>query len=178
MKRIFSITLLAIASIIVTSCQKSNIGYLLTEDAGYSIDSLVVKKQLDDRAPTEVPNPTYQNLRNLGMTHEAILALGISPTIRQNPGVDYDRSRLGIPWTSTAIEGMQGTMPIQISVHQITTDAGDVVKLRNHLQIRNNGMLSVPVVNDIPIGRYRLSFTFTNEGHTKKRENIFTIIVK
>lgn len=169
---------LLLLSFLAYACQKTNVGYLLTEDASYSIDSLVVKKVLDTRPPTEIPNPAYQNLRNFGWSHEAIIGLGIFPTILQNPGVDYDRNRLGIPWTSTPIEGMQGTMPIEISINKITTDIGDVNKLKNVLQIRNNGILTIPFMNDIPVGRYQLSFKFSNEGYTKTRDNIFTVIVK
>jgi len=171
-------SVLALLLLTGASCHKTAVGYLMVDRAGYAVDSLVVKLQLDVTPPTEGPNPQYQQLLNFGFTPAAIAALGIKPTILLNPGPDYDRVRLGIPWTSTAMEGILGTNPIAISITKVDTKEGDPEKLKKIVSIRNNGILSIPLQNDLPAGHYLLSYTFRNEGYARTRDSIFTVIVK
>lgn len=168
--------LLAVAGL--TACHQTTIGYLITEHAGYEIDSLLVKAELDIAPPEIVPNPEYEMFLEWGFTPDEIIGFGIFPTIKEGGGEDYERHRLGIPWTSTPIEGVEGTMPIHASIRDVKTDVGDVSKLLEYLTVRGNGVFSIPVENDIPVGRYTISLTFTNEGYTKSVEDIFTIIVR
>ena len=65
-----------------------------------------------------------------------------------------------------------------MSIKSITTDEGDIEKLSTYLSVRGNGMLQIPVKNDIPAGRYKISLTFTNEGRSQDVNDCFTIIVK
>lgn len=177
MKLIIS-TILCALLVGIMSCHKTTIGFLETERASYAIDSMVVKLKLDTTAPVEIPNPTYYQLINLGYSPATLISFGIYPTIKQNPGADYDRNRLGIPWSSTAIEGVFGTMPIKLTISKIETDKGDVDKLKNIISVRSNGIISIPIKNDLPAGYYHLTLTFSNEGYTKSIENAFTVIVK
>lgn len=177
MKLVIS-AILCILLMSAAACHKTTIGFLDVEKASYAIDSMVVKIKLDTTAPVEMPNPTYYQLLNLGFTPDALATFGIYPTIKQSGGVDYDRNRLDIPWASTAIEGVFGTMPVRVTVSGITNESGGADKLKNIISIRSNGIVSVPLHNDLPAGYYHLSLTFSNEGYTKKLENAFTIIVK
>lgn len=46
------------------------------------------------------------------------------------------------------------------------------------LKVSGDGTFSMPVYSDVPVGRYRISLTFTNEGYTQDVNDCFTIIVK
>ena len=94
------------------ACQDVTPGYLQTEYAGYTMDSMVVKKVLDLTPPE--PNPTFEMyVNNYGYTPEYCVQNGIYPTIG---GDEYKRDKYGWPWTSTPIEGVEGTRPIFVSI--------------------------------------------------------------
>ncbi len=160
-------------------CQDITVGFLITEDAGYEIDSLVVKRILDVRPPVETPDPRWDRYLNMGFTPEGILGMGIYPTRKIGGGVDYDRDKMDIPWVSTPIEGVQGTQPILVTVKQVTTDRGDCDALLELLEVRGDGTIFLPThVESIPEGRYVISLNFSNEGYSKDINDCFTIIVK
>ena len=156
------------------ACQDVTPGYLQTEYAGYTMDSMVVKKVLDLTPPE--PNPTFEMyVNNYGYTPEYCVQNGIYPTIG---GDEYKRDKYGWPWTSTPIEGVEGTRPIFVSIKSITTDLGNAEKMWEVLKVSGDGTFSMPVYSDVPVGRYRISLTFTNEGYTQDVNDCFTIIVK
>ena len=157
---------------IFVACQDVTPGYLSTEFAGYTMDSMVVKKELDLTPPE--PSPDYEMYLEYGYTPEYLVSNGIYPTIG---GDEYKRDKYGWPWTSTPIEGVEGTQPIYVSIKDIKTDVGDVELMRKYLQVSGNGTFTLPVYTDIPIGRYVISLTFTNEGYTRDVDDCFTIIV-
>lgn len=171
MKNIFIIVSFLI---VIFACQDDSIGFLITEYAGYSQDSMIIRKELDKTPPQ--PNPEYEERLASGFyTPEILIMMGIYPTIG---GEDYKRLQNNIPWNSLPIEGVEGTAPIQITVKSIYAIQGDAKKLEACLSVRGNGVLSVPIVNDVPIGRYIISLNFSNEGYSKDLDNCFTIIVK
>ena len=129
---------------VLVSCQDVTIGFLNVEKAGYEIDSLEVKAVLDNAVPEIIPNPEYERYVDMGFDPERCIEMGIYPTLEIGGGEDYTRDKYNIPWTSTPIEGVDGTAPIY----------------------------------DIPVGRYVISLTFSNEGYSKDVDNCFTIIVK
>lgn len=160
-------------------CQDVTVGYLLLDYAGYEIDSLVVKKELDTTPPIETPNPTYNIFINVfGWDAADCIAAGIYPTIKTGGGEDYDRDLYNIPWTSTPVEGVDGTAQIYVDIKNVTTDVGDVDRLLEELTLLSSGVFSIPLHNNIPVGRYEISLTFSNEGYSKDLDNCFTIIVK
>ena len=115
---------------IFVACQDVTPGYLSTEFAGYTMDSMVVKKELDLTPPE--PNPDYEMYLEYGYTPEYLVSNGIYPTIG---GDEYKRDKYGWPWTSTPIEGVEGTQPIYVSIKDIKTDVGDVELMRKYLQV-------------------------------------------
>lgn len=179
MKQTTKYILLTLAwTLAFAACHKVPIGYLITEYGSYEIDSLVVKSELDITPPEVIPNPEYEMLIGFGIPPADIISWGIYPTISIGGGEDYDRHRLGIPWTSTPIEGVEGTMPILASIRHVTTDVGNTDKLLEYITVRGNGVFTIPLENDIPKGRYKISLTFTNEGYSKSIDDVFTVIVK
>ena len=75
-------------------------------------------------------------------------------------------------------EGIQGTQQIYVAVKEIKTTGGNADKLADYLIVRGNGVFEIPIRHDIPIGRYLISLTFSNEGYSKDVNDCFTIIVK
>ena len=165
---------------VLWNCQDVTIGFLYTEAAEYSVDSLVVKRELTDVAPGETkPNPEYYELLDMGIPPDMIAMLDIYPTITVGRGEDYLRELNDIPWVSYPIEGIEGTKPIFVhvkSVKSIEGEGADV--LESVLTVRGDGTIEVPAHHGVPIGRYLVSLTFRNEGYTKDVDDCFTVIVK
>ena len=149
---------------VLTSCQDVTIGFLNIEKAGYEIDSLEGKE--------------YEEYIDMGFDPESCIEMGIYPTLEIGGGEDYTRDKYNIPWTSTPIEGVDGTAPIYVSIKSVTSNDGDAGKLKAVLTVKGDGMLNVSCHHDIPVGRYVISLTFSNEGYSKDVDNCFTIIVK
>ena len=127
MRTIIILFMLAIPfSIINIGCQDVEVGYLSTEYAGYSLDSLVINYELDATPPEEVPNPEYQMYLDMGFSPEEIaMFFQIYPTMLVGGGADWLRVTYGMPWTSTPIEGIEGSNPIWCQVKSITSEGGD-----------------------------------------------------
>ena len=122
-------------------CHEVTVGYLWLEDPGYNPDTLLVKQEssLNISAPSWGiwPNPTWDNMIESGYTPEQLEEWGIQPTFEGmgGEGEDYYRNKWDQPYVSTAIEGIEGTDQIYVSVKQITTDTGDAQKLKDCLII-------------------------------------------
>ncbi|MBE9601575.1 hypothetical protein [Pedobacter sp. MC2016-24] len=90
---------------------------------------------------------------------------------------DYDRKRLNIPWVSTPMEGIMGTAQIKIGLKDITSQNGDAAMLKSIIFVRGDGTISVPLKNNLPVGRYLISLNISNEGYSRELNNIFKVIV-
>ena len=182
MKNIIILTIIAMVTWLGVGCQDVTIGYLLTENASYETDSMIVKKDLDITPPSWGiwSNPEYYDLINMGIPPEEILEWGIEPTYEGmgGEGEDYYRLKWKQPWVSVPIEGIQGTQQIYVTVKEIKTTNGDANNLADCLTVRGNGIFEVPIEHDIPVGRYVISLNFSNEGYSKDVNDCFTIIVK
>ncbi|MEQ2912181.1 MULTISPECIES: hypothetical protein [Butyricimonas] len=176
------LSIIITVSVLIIGCQDVTIGYLLTEDANYETDSMIIKKELDTTPPSwgTWPNQEYYDLIEMGISPEEILSWGIEPTYEGygGEGEDYYRLKWEQPWVSTPIEGIQGTQQIYVTIKEIKTTAGNADKLADYLTVRGNGILEIPIKHDIPTGRYLISLTFSNEGYSKDVNDCFTIIVK
>lgn len=171
--------IIVMMSLLGVGCHDVEIGYLVTEYASYSLDSLIVYKDLDTAEPVEQVNPEYQACLAQGWSPEDIMILfpGVTPTVWLG-GRDYYRVYNNQPWTGVPIEGVQGTQPIWAKIKSIQSTDGDINKLSSCIRVFGNGVLEIPVINDVPKGRYIVSLTFWNEGYSKDVDNCFTIIVK
>ena len=174
MKHLILLTSVWVA-LLGVSCHETTIGYLVTEYASYDPDSLIVRRVLDN-SPGE-PNPEFQMYLDMGLSFIDIINMGIPERI--NAGEDYNRDRLGLPWASTTIQGVEGTQPRYIAIKRIVSDTGDPDAMAALLTIRGDGTFQLPTdVSAIPVGRYVVSLTFTNEGYSKDLDDCFTIIVE
>ena len=163
---------------VLVSCQDVTIGFLNVEKAGYEIDSLEVKAVLDNAVPEIIPNPEYERYVDMGFDPERCIEMGIYPTLEIGGGEDYTRDKYNIPWTSTPIEGVDGTTQIYVSIKDIKTTTGNAEKTWEYLKVYGDGTFEVPLEHDIPTGHYLISLNFKNEGYSKDVNDCFTIIVK
>ena len=165
-------------------CHDITVGYLWMENPGYNPDTLIVKQEnsLDITAPSwgVWPDPTWESMIKEGYTPEQLEEWGLQPTFEGmgGEGEDYYRNKWDQPYVSTAIEGVEGTDQIYVSVKQITSDTGDAEKLKKCLIVWGDGRIQVPLHHDAPAGRYVISLNFKNEGYSKDVNDCFTIIVK
>lgn len=183
MKNIVVLVVISIAGLCM-GCHDVTVGYLWMNEPGYNPDSLIVKQvsSLDSAAPTwgVWPNPVWESMIADGLTPEQLEEWGVSPTMEGmgGEGEDYYRVKWDQPYVSTAIEGVEGTDQIYVSLKSIDTDTGDIERLRNCIHIWGDGRIQVPLHHDVPAGRYVISLNFSNEGYSKDVDNCFTIIVK
>lgn len=160
----------------MTACHDVTVGFLLTEDAGYDPDSLVVRRVLDVEE-REMVNPQWEEMSQW-YTPEQLDEMGIPYKII-GPGPDYDRQRLGLPWASTTIQGVDGTQQIYVSIAKIDTETGGAQAMQKLLTVRGDGTFQLPAdVSSVPAGRYRISLNFRNEGYSKDVNDCFTVIVE
>ncbi|WP_141560948.1 hypothetical protein [Butyricimonas sp. Marseille-P3923] len=180
MKRMKLGMLVLLVYLLLEGCQDVEIGFLVTEYASYSLDSMVIRKELDATEPYWGLNPEYEEYLNKGWTPELIKTIfpNLKPMILLGAGVDYYRVLNKQPWTGSAIEGIEGSTPIWVRVKEVKSTNGNTVPLMECISVRGNGIIEVPLKNDIPVGRYLVSLTFWNEGWSKDVDDCFTIIVK
>lgn len=90
------------------------------------------------------------------------------------------RVRVGkpIPWTTSEIEGVDGTAPIFYTIVGVRAEkGGDAELFRQQLEIKGGGRLVVPYDFKAPAGYYKVTIAITNEGYSRTIENAFTFIV-
>ena len=81
-------------------------------------------------------------------------------------------------WALASKASIQPASPIWVKVKSAKTADGDASKLLEVATVRGNGVIEIPLENEIPVGRYLLSLTFWNEGWAKDVEDCFTVIVR
>ena len=79
---------------------------------------------------------------------------------------------------SPPIEGVEGTQPIYIKIHEVTTTDGNVEDFLKEVTVRGNGAFDVPLWNNIPAGKYVITLQVENEDHSATLKDIFTIVIK
>lgn len=89
------------------------------------------------------------------------------------------------PWTSYAIQGVAGTVPITYEFENIeATEGGNAEAFRQAIKdgnIRLQGSLVqvfYAASKNLPEGRYSISLKVKNDDHSTILPNIFTVIIK
>lgn len=89
------------------------------------------------------------------------------------------------PWTSMAIQGVAGTVPITYEFYDVqATDGGDANAFRQAVKdgnVRLQGSLIqmfLAGAKQVPEGRYTVSLKVCNEDHEAILPSVFTFIVK
>ena len=167
MKKILTILFIAIA---ICSCQKDNIGYLVTENAGYSVSELIVKSELQDG---KSENPEYKWYLDNGYTPAQIAQMNIDEYIYEE---DYFRALKKMPWVSGEINGVEGTAQIIYEIYSVTSsNNGDINVFMSTVEVDGGGRIIVPFEHNVPKGDYLITLKIKNEGQTQYLKDIFTV---
>lgn len=115
-------------------------------------------------------------------TNEAVYkpnVLTVRKELDMNDWDDEDRAKWGAHWVSPAIQGILGTNPMMLTIHEVKTEGGgDVAAFLKYTTLRGNGQFDVDFENEIPVGKYIITIKVENEGYTSILKDIFTIEVK
>lgn len=83
-----------------------------------------------------------------------------------------------IPWITTQIQGVQGTLPIFYGVGNIAgQDAASVNELKSTLKVRGDGTFEIPLNNTLKSGKYYLGLKIYNEDHVHYKDSVYSIII-
>ena len=182
MKKLFILFIISCLWSVFIACEDEKVGFLVTENASYEPDSLVITKTFKnpDVEFFVEPNPEYYQYLEWGYTPEQILSFGIYPEIR-TPNMDYYRLKFNSPWVSLGLQGYEGTEQILFSVESVTSpdvDDGGVEYFRQQVGVRGGGVLEFPLKSEAKPGRYVISVRLSNESYSQVVEDCFTFIVK
>ncbi len=179
-------------SLLLFSCSERQIGYLEYELGSYSEPVLNVRLELDDALGE--PNPILRELYDRDANHPWLSEWFLSqyPTFESyvlanpngvephyiNSGLDRNRQLFKLPWQSTAIEGVFGTKPLTITLHNVVaSDGGDEGALLEYIDVYSDGTIMLPYEHKVPLGTYTISLKLENRGHTGILEDCYTIKV-
>lgn len=90
---------------------------------------------------------------------------------------DGDRIKFEIPWQSTSIEGIQGTMPIRYAITKVEGE-NNLPEISGQFRMVRKGVIELPWDHTVPPGRYVISIRISNEGYTHDLDSIYTVIVE
>lgn len=102
----------------------------------------------------------------------------------RNPAPDSERAKNGAPWTSTRIQGVAGTNPINYKyVSVVAKEGGDAAAFDAAAKagevLIQGGIVQVfpAALKRIPNGVYSLTLLVYNEDHRRELPNVLTIVV-
>ena len=76
-----------------------------------------------------------------------------------------------------ALEGVQGTSPINYAIENVVTPDGDPASVSQFQMVRK-GVIELPWNHTVPPGRYVISIRVSNEGRSIVKDSVYTVIVK
>lgn len=83
-----------------------------------------------------------------------------------------------ISWTTSEIEGVDGTAPIFYSIADVWAEKGGNADIfRSEIVIKGGGRMTMPYDFKSPAGYYHLSITISNEGYSRTLKDVFTFII-
>lgn len=88
------------------------------------------------------------------------------------------RQKNHVSWTTSEIEGVDGTAPIFYYIAGVRAEkGGDADIFRSELIIKGNGRFEVPYDFKAPAGYYHVSIRIENEGYSRVLDDVFTFII-
>lgn len=94
---------------------------------------------------------------------------------------DADQQRIDneIPWATLPIQGVDGTFPILMSIHDVKSETTfDLEKFKEEVTVRGNGVIQIPFNNTIPVGSYLISLKAETEDYAEIISDVYTIIIE
>lgn len=159
----------------------------LLEDSIHHVQEIIELKKKIEKNRTEVTDPLEKKMNDLD--EEINLIMEKLNTMDPSEGqveagvlekLNKLRTRVGkpFPWTTSEIEGVDGTAPLFFSIAGIRAEkGGDAEVFRSQLTIKGGGRMTVPYDFKAPAGYYHVSINISNEGYSRTIENAFTFIV-
>lgn len=89
---------------------------------------------------------------------------------------DVRRIQFEIPWQTTTIEGVEGTLPIIYQIRSIACKQGQEEAERQFRMIRK-GVIELPWNHTVPPGNYIFNLQLSNEGHSCAKDSLITIVI-
>lgn len=89
---------------------------------------------------------------------------------------DAWRIQFEIPWQTTPLEGVEGTLPITYQIRNIVCEQGQEEAARQFRMIRK-GVIELPWNHTVPRGDYVFSLQISNEGRSFAKDSLMTIII-
>lgn len=159
----------------------------LLEDSIHHVQEIIELKKKIEKNKTEVTDPLEKKMNDLD--EEIYLIREKLSTMDPSEGqaeagvletLTKLRARVGkpIPWTTSEIEGVDGTAPLFFSIAGVRAEkGGDAEVFRSQLTIKGGGRMMLPYDFKAPAGYYHVSVNISNEGYSRTIEDIFTFIV-
>lgn len=136
---------------VAAGCDKTTVGYLMTEEASYAVDQLTVVR-LDTVTPEN--NAALYKLYK-------------------------DRIDNKSPWVTSSLEGVLGTEPMRYFVDGVKViGKGDAAVFAKEISIMGGGRLLFPFSYASPDGLYVISIRIENEGYSKVVQDAFYISIE
>lgn len=109
---------------------------------------------------------------------DSLSKAGFNPIqLRTQRDLDQRRIKEAIPWSTTLMEQIEGTKPMQYSILRVTSQDGNVENFLPHISILGGGRIQIsPEVN--AKGSYSVSIRVKNPGQQRDLNDIITFIVK
>lgn len=83
---------------------------------------------------------------------------------------------LGYPFSTADIQGVQGTEPIFYSIRKIDCSNGNAEATSQFYM--SGSRVQLPYNHTVPQGRYIISVTIENEGHSHYADSALTVIIQ
>lgn len=115
----------------------------------------------------------YLDVRNAGYRPDTVYFKAVL-----NPEYPEEARRIQfeIPWQTTPIEGVQGTLPISYQIRSIVCKQGQEEAIRQFRMIRK-GVIELPWDHTVPRGDYIFNLQISNEGRSLAKDSLITIII-
>ena len=109
---------------------------------------------------------------NLTYTPASIVVKAVLDPVEDEEQIDKE-----MPWQSVALEGVQGTSPINYAIENVVTPDGDPASVSQFQMVRK-GVIELPWNHTVPPGRYVISIRVSNERRSVVKDSVYTVIVK
>ena len=109
----------------------------------------------------------YLDVRNAGYRPDTVYFKAV---LNPEDPEEARRIQFEIPWQTTPIEGVQGTLPISYQIRSIVCKQGQEEAIRQFRMIRKG-------VIELPRGDYIFNLQISNEGRSLAKDSLITIII-
>ena len=134
-------------------------------------------------AEAEANNPNFWDDTKYAEQVEKELAdrFGITPLQEalDNAEALLNKNAIEMGYTSSNIEGIQGTEPLVYTVISVKSEKPEnAAKFMKCVQAVGKGIMYVDYNPDVPVGTYTVTLQVGNEGRTRILKDVFTFVLK